>query len=123
MVSCASSQKTSKDSPFNPVTVKESLKRGSTTKKEVLNVFGPPNILVESKTGESWTYQKERTDKVENSMGAAAVSFLPIPVLPTLVGGYLDSEAESTAQKSYALTVDFDKQNRVVDYKVVQKTF
>jgi len=47
------------NSPFTPGQVSLTLKKGVTTKTEVLNTFGSPNIVTQDSEGDSvWTYQK-----------------------------------------------------------------
>src|SRR4030066_616220 len=55
-------QSTVKPSPLTHGNVQLSLKNGVTTQNEVLEKFGPPNIMTTDGDGnEVWTYQKQAT--------------------------------------------------------------
>ena len=112
-----------KSNPFNPIHVKENLKRGVTTKKEVVKAFGAPNILTEDKDGETWTYQKENSSSKENELTTGLISFLPIPIAPTLAGVINESTNSTTSSNSYNLYVDFNRKGVVKDYSVRRTAF
>jgi hypothetical protein len=59
LASCSHEQQELPNSPFTPGQVSMTLKKGITTKQEVLNTFGSPNIVTQDSDGNSvWTYQK-----------------------------------------------------------------
>ncbi len=59
LCSCSSKSQTLPNSPFTPGQVSMTLKKDITTKQEVLNTFGSPNIVTQDSDGNSiWTYQK-----------------------------------------------------------------
>lgn len=59
-------------SPLTHGNVQMTLKNGITTQNEVLEAFGPPNIMTLDGSGnEVWTYQKQATvTKAESAKGS-----------------------------------------------------
>ncbi|MCO4755247.1 MAG: hypothetical protein KC478_12250 [Bacteriovoracaceae bacterium] len=116
--SCASESKRGAKNPFNPITLKETLHKGSTTQKMILNKFGAPNITSQDadKT-ETWVYSKSSMSYEDGTMGAGAIAWLGIPVVGDIFGSQSSAEMNS---KSVNLTLNFDSKKVLQDYKVVR---
>lgn len=104
------------NSPLTAGNVSLTLKKGVTTKAEVLKVFGSPNIVTKNRDAdEVWNYNRMNftTRTGEDSGGA----FL-------ILGGWGGSRAVSTATtKSFDLMITFDAKDVVKDYSVIQASF
>ncbi len=82
--------------------VKKEIVEGVTTQQEILEVFGPPNIITKSKSGnEVWTYDT-------------------ISVRQTSKDGYWNvivagggSDKSSTSTKTFTLMIEFDSKEVV----------
>lgn len=121
---CVGAQKTGS---FNQYTAEQVLVKGKTTKQEVLEKFGAPNIVtkqadympkIQSKdiqiempatatADEVWTYSKSSMDM----SGAWASVFL--------LGGF----GSSTSMKMFTLMIYFDKAGIVQDYSVTTSQY
>ncbi len=100
------------NSPLTAGNVTLTLKKGVTTKAEVLKTFGSPNIVTKNREAdEVWNYNRMSfTTRVGEDAG-------------TLIfwGG---SRAVSTATtKSFDLIITFDANDVVKDYSVIQASF
>jgi hypothetical protein len=85
---------------------KKTIVKGQTTEAEVLEVFGPPDLVTHRDDLQIWTYDKVRYD-VENSGG-----YLTVGVAGMSGGG---SKSSSTATM---LIIYFDNKDVVRDYRL-----
>ncbi len=85
---------------------KKTIIKGQTSQAEVIEMFGPPDLVTHSNDIQVWTYDKIRYD-VESSDGY-------LNVLVAGVGGRR-SRSSST---STMLIIYFDSNDKAVDYKM-----
>lgn len=103
------------NSPFTSGQVSMTLKKGVTTKAEVLETFGSPNIVTQDSSGNSvWTYQKNATisESGGNSMYWTVI----------LVGGQSGTGGIMSSQKTMTLILTFDG-NIVSNFKSLTTNF
>ncbi len=90
--------------------VQLTLKKGKTTKLEVLETFGSPNITTYDASGrEVWTYQKHATI----AKSEAKESFGTI----ILFGASKSVAGFEQSSKTMTLIIKFDKKDRVYDFR------
>lgn len=91
------------------------LEIGKTTKAQVLEWFGSPNIATRDKEGEVWNYTRQGTTAQIKSTSVGAWFLL----------GTAEHSHSSAASGSYSfdLLIRFDKSDIVIDYKVLQTAF
>lgn len=115
MAGCASSYGTkqgeAKESALTPGMTKKFIYTGKTTQTEVLEIFGPPDLVTRKSGLEVWTYDKISQD-VSSSGG-----FITI-----LIAGYSKQSAHSR-NTSTMLIIYFDKNEVVEDYKLSVSKF
>lgn len=97
-------QEPARPSAVTPGMAKKHITPGRTGQAEVLEIFGPPNIVTHKAGREVWTYDK-MSHEVVNSGG-----FLTI-----LLAGYA-RERSSGSSRSTMLIIYFDKNDVVTDY-------
>ena len=88
---------------------------GSTTKAQVLEWFGSPNLVTRTKDGEVWNYTRQGTasELRQNSVGAWLL----------VVGGGSSSGFSQSGSTSFDLMLRFDNHDVVTDHKVLQTAF
>lgn len=92
--------------------VTNKIKKGVTTKDEVVKMLGNPNIMTQNKEGEQvWTYSRQSYD---SSSGSAYGTLL-------FVGG--SKAVSSSSSKSFDLILTFDENDVVKDYTIVSSQF
>jgi len=104
---CATAPKVSN---LNQSTVEKSIVKGKTTKQEVLNIFGAPNVTTKQTSGnvaEIWTYTQ-----FSSHMSGSWATIL-------LLGGF----GSNVSARSATLIVNFDKEGIVQDYTVSMSQF
>ena len=84
---------------------------GKTTQAEVMELFGPPDLMTRKEGGEVWTYDKV-SQEVTKSEG----------YLTILIAGK-SSESRSSSTKTIMLIVYFDANDVVTDYKLSASRF
>ena len=99
-------------SPLTAGNVSMTLRKGTTTKAEVLNLFGAPNIVTKNRSAdEVWNYNRMSYTTRVGQDGASLLFW----------GG---SRAVSTATtKNFDLMVTFDSNDVVKDYSIIQANF
>ncbi len=108
---CASVQPVEK-SNLTPGMAKAKIIQGQTTQNEILEIFGPPNIITKNKSGnEVWTY-----DKVSIESGASEVH----GTLLVLGGAGVRS---ATSSRTFTLMIEFDGSNIVKDFSYRSSAF
>lgn len=90
--------------------VQMNLKVGETSKAEVLEVFGAPNITTRDASGsEVWSYQRHATVSQSSSSG----NFWTI----LLVGGGQSASGFSQTSRTMTLIIKFDGKDIVSDFR------
>ena len=108
---CATVQP-AQQSNLTPGMVKTKIIKGQTNQNEIMQVFGPPNIVTKNKSGnEVWTYDKV---SVESSASEAYGSII--------IAG-LSSGRASTSSKTFTLMIEFDEKDVVKDYSYRSSSF
>lgn len=102
----ACAKDSARDSNLTPGMVKKYIYPGRTTQTEVLEIFGPPNLVTSKNGKEVWTY-----DRFSHEVTASS-GFLTI-----LVAGY-QKEKHRSSSRSVLLLLYFDNKERVADYKL-----
>lgn len=88
---------------------------GTTTKAQILEWFGSPNIVTRDKEGEVWNYTRQGTAAELRSSGVG-VWFL--------IGDTGSSTGFSkSGSYSFDLLIRFNQADRMVDHKVMQTAF
>lgn len=115
IVGCATTISTSqgiaKESALTPGMAKEYIYRGKTTQTEVLEIFGPPDLVTHSEGKDVWTY-----DKVSHEISTSG-GYLTI----LLAGG--SGERRYKSSRSVMLIIYFDENEVVMDYKLSSAKF
>ena len=91
------------------------LESGKTTKAQVLEWFGAPNVATRDKEGEVWDYTRQGTATQLKGSSIGAWFLLGW-------GGSSSSSARSSSY-SFDLLIRFDRTDIVTDYKVLQTAF
>jgi hypothetical protein len=105
---CQSSRK-SEDDASGAVTagmVKKTVTKGRTTQTEILEIFGPPDLLTYKDGSEVWTYDKTTYD-IEQSSGYFTV----------LLAGSNRQQRRSSSTSSMVI-IYFDEAEVVRDYRL-----
>lgn len=92
--------------------VKTQIVKGQTTQAEILQTFGPPNIMTRNRSGEEvWTYDKISSES-KSSGGYGTLIILG-------AGG----SKHSSSQKTMTLILTFNSRDVVKDYSVMATQF
>lgn len=100
---------------FTVGAVSQRLERGKTTKAQVLEAFGSPNIVTKDKEGEVWNYTRQGTASEVRSSSVGAW------MLIAAAGG--STGFARSGSYSFDLLLHFDNQDVLTDYKVLQTAF
>jgi len=120
LAGCMSDTALRNTSPYTMGNVQLNLKKGITTKAQVLETFGAPNITTRDGQGrEIWTYQKHATTSGSVSGGAGAVG----PFTTGLAGGGVTGSASKQSQKTMTLIIKFNSTDVVDDYESRYSSF
>jgi outer membrane protein assembly factor BamE (lipoprotein component of BamABCDE complex) len=95
--------------------VQTHLENGKTTKAQVLEWFGSPNIATKDKNGEVWNYTRQGT---ATEVGSSQVGAWMLIASAGSSTGFTRS-----GSYSFDLLIRFDTHDVVVDYKVLQTAF
>lgn len=96
--------------------VQMTLKKGATTKLQVLEAFGAPNITTaDSENREVWTYQRQA------QVGAATSSESYGTVI--LFGGSNRASGFEQSSRTMTLIIKFDKNDTVYDFRSRSSSF
>ena len=108
---CATVQPVEK-SRLTPGMVKKEIIKGVTTQNEIVEVFGPPNIITKNKSdNEVWTYDKV---SVESSWSENFGSI----IIAGISGG-----RTSASSRTFTLMIEFDDNGVVKDYSYRSSAF
>lgn len=89
---------------------------GKTTKAEILEFFGPPNITTRDSAGhEVWTYQRNRQSTIRGSSSDAVMLFV--------FGANVPPSELSNTSRTATLIIKFDQHDVVSGFRSRQSTF
>lgn len=111
LIGCASPQPlTERNSQLTQGNVQMNLVTGETTKAEVLEVFGAPNVTTRDGSGrEVWTYQRQG----QVSQSSSRSGFWTI----LLAGGGSSSSGFESSSRMITLIIKFDDDDVVTDFR------
>ena len=107
---------TKKNSELTQGMVQMNLEVGKTTKADVLETFGAPNITTRDSSGnEVWTYQRQA--QVSQSSSSSGFIFVII------AGKSAEASGFETSSKMMTLIIKFDGNDLVTDFKSRESNF
>ncbi|WP_444994407.1 hypothetical protein [Aliikangiella sp. IMCC44359] len=96
--------------------VQLTLKKNQTTKVQVIEAFGAPNITTSDAGGrEVWTYQKHASITQSSSSSSFATIIL--------LGSQQSASGFETSSRTMTLIIKFDENDKVVDFKSRSSSF
>jgi len=111
IVGCASVQPV-QQANLTPGMAKTKIIKGQTTQNEILQVFGPPNIVTKNKSGnEVWTYDKASVETGTSDVYGTI-----------LIAGGAGSRS-STSSRTFTLMIEFNEKEVVNDYSYRSSAF
>lgn len=109
---CARQEVPTKESAVTPGMAKKFIKRGVTTQTDVLEIFGPPDLVTQKRGGtEVWTYDKV-SHEVRSSSGYL-----------TIILAGMERRRASSSSRSTMLIIYFDRRERVEDFALSAAKF
>ena len=113
-----------KRSSLTPGMAKKTIIKGQTKQAEVLEIFGPPDLVTTTQAGgEMWGYDRVSRETAFSSFGIGVLG----GGLPgdALIGGVAGAKAGQTTQtvRTLFLLIYFDKDSTVIDYKLSATRF
>lgn len=111
LASCAMSRDNASPSNLTPGMAKRHIIPGQTTQVEVMEIFGPPDLVTRKNGTEVWTYDKI-SQEVKSSSGYL-----------TIILAGLSRERMESHNKSIMLIIYFDSRDRVTDYRLSAAKF
>lgn len=106
----------SRNSALTQGNVQMNLKVGQTTKVEVLEVFGAPNITTRDASGsEVWSYQRHATV----SQSSSSSSYWTV----LLLGGGSSASGFSETSRTMTMIIKFDSNDVVSDFRTRSSDF
>lgn len=106
----------SSQNPYTQGNVTLKLKKGITTQHQVAEVFGAPNIVTQDSDGDQvWIYQK---DNVTVESGSTSNYFTIL-----ISGAGSRTRGYQQSSRTMTLTIHFDKNDRVKDFKSMSTSF
>lgn len=107
---------TKKNSELTQGMVQMNLEVGKTTKSDVIETFGSPNITTRDSSGnEVWTYQRQA--QVSQSSSSSAFIFVII------AGKSAEASGFETSSRMMTLIIKFDGNDIVSDFKSRESNF
>jgi len=89
---------------------------GKTTKAQVLETFGAPNLTIVNSTGRDvWMYNRSAIQTRFSNQGSYWTGLF--------VGGFGGSSAVNSSTRMTMLTIEFDKRGVVSDFSSTDSTF
>jgi len=104
-------QEIAKESALTPGMAKKYIYPGKTTQTEVLEIFGPPDLVTHKRGKDVWTYDKI-SQEVSSSGGYITIIFAGA-----------GKERRSRSSRSIMLIIYFDGNDIVKDYKLSAAKF
>jgi len=109
---CQTVEKVPQKSNLTAGSAKVMLIKGKTTQAEIVKVWGSPNIVTQSSTGETvWTYSKQSYDTKSSSFAGGLF----------IIGG--GQAVSQSATSSFDVVITFDKNDIVKDFSVISTRF
>lgn len=106
----------SSQNPYTQGNVTLKLKKGVTTQQQVSEAFGAPNIVTQDSNGNQvWIYQK---DNVTVESGSTSNYFTIL-----IAGAGSRTRGYQQSSRTMTLTIHFDKNDRVKDFKSMSTSF
>lgn len=128
-----------KQSALTPGMIKKHIVLQKTTQAEIMEMFGPPDMITKTGNGEMWGYDKVSREVVQASVGSSsgigggggagmlgAGSGVLGGVLGGITGGYSKSSQQSQTRESTTtvfLLLYFNDDDVVIDYKLSATKF
>lgn len=92
---------------------------GETTKADILEAFGAPNVTTRDGSGrETWSYQRAATAYQSSNANANVKGMLPI-AYDVSIGG----SGSSQTSRMITLIIKFDRNDVVIDFKSRESNF
>ena len=111
LAGCAAIQ-TSRRSALTAGMAKTKIIKGQTIQSEIIEVFGPPNIITKNKSGnEIWTYDKISVEK------SSTEGFGTIIIAGT------DGSRSTASTRTFTLMIEFDDNEVVKNYSYRSSAF
>lgn len=112
-VSCATQGKKER-SKFNQVHIKNTLIKNATSKSRIIEEFGAPHMInSDSENNEEWVYSHTYKGTDSSSLLMGGASFISMALVG--IGG--DISKSETSSRTLTLTINFNKDNTVKDYR------
>ncbi len=111
-------------SALTPGMTKKTIVKGKTTQAEVMEVFGPPDLVTTTSSGgEMWGYDRVSRDVTYNAFGIGGIGGAGVG--GGIIGGGVAARTGSQTQtvRTMFLLIYFDKKDKVVDYKISATRF
>jgi len=112
-------------SPLTPGMAKKMIIKGQTKQADVMEVFGPPDLVTTTPTGgEMWGYDRVSREVASWAFGIG-LGGGGHPGEDAFIGGIAGARAGTTSQtvRTLFLLIYFDKEGTVTDYKLSATRF
>lgn len=110
-------------SALTPGMTKKFIAKGQTTQTEVLEIFGPPNLVTRKNDTEVWTYDRLSQEFQQSGGGLAILGIGAGSSGGFGSGGGFFSSSGSRSSRSTMLIIYFDESETVVDYRLSSAQF
>ena len=111
-LTCSGCAPTLQKSNLTPGMAKTKIVKGETSQNDILEVFGPPNVITRTKTGnEVWTYDKV---SIDTSHSGIFGGFIIV---------YAGGEKSSVSTRTFILMIEFGENDIVKDYSYRSSAF
>lgn len=117
LIGCASKRETGEKSRLNKVFIEQNIKKHKTTKVQVVELLGYPEMVnSDSEGSEQWIYAKNASESDSNGLGIG--TSVATYMLGSYVGADLgiDSSSSRHSTKSTTFTIYFTKKGKVKKY-------
>jgi len=113
-------EKPSQKSNLTPGMIETKIIKGKTTKNEILEIFGPPNIITRDKGGrEVWTYERQSVTSSARSGSTEAYGTVGVAG----VGGSRTSSTQQVSTSTFTLMITFTENDSVDKYSMMSTSF
>ena len=113
-------EQSSQRSNLTPGMVQTKIIKRETTKNEILEIFGPPNIITKNKSGkEVWTYEKQSVTSTSTSGSTEAYGTIGIAG----VGGSRTGSSQEISTSTFTLMITFKEDEVVENYSMMSTKF
>jgi hypothetical protein len=111
-----------KESALTSGMTKQYIILGKTTQTEILETFGPPDLVTHRKGKDVWTYDKISYEATTTKGGLMLIPIFTGSIVGGGAGGISGSKRTETS-KSTMLMIYFDENDVVMDYKLSVSKF